>query len=218
MATNSYATGVSPNGTGCEIADSATYKTAQVEAFVVLNGDNSQDWVNSGEQSPGVIVGYMPTGSADTVSRWGLTWSYYDLDGPIHALRNAAPDPVKFFGGQAYRRSKTDDYTIWDLSTNDQSLYVDVNHPLVVNPNYPASGGSITYPSSQVLMVGNNRAYNNSYRGRFRAVILYGTARSDRQSISAYLKSSSSLNLPGIPWTFSRRIYVDAGFHINLSW
>ena len=199
--------GTSANGKGCEIADNASYKTAQVHAFVVLNGDNSTDPGSSGEQQPQSIIGYMPTGTADSVARWGVAWYYYDGDGLIHITRNASgANPIKYYAGQAYRRSKTSDFTVWDHATFDQTVNVDVSHALAANlvsAGLP-SNGNVTYPTAQVLMIGNNRGYNNSYRGRMRAVVLYGTTRADRQNISAYLRSTISLNFPSIPWTFAK--------------
>ena len=184
--------GTSADGKGCEIADNSSYKTAHVDAFVVLNGDNSV----AGDQERS-IIGYMPTGTVDGVARWAIAWFYGDSDGMLYLVRNASS--TKALAGQAYLRSQTNNFTVWDFSTEDQKFLIDGNNTV----NAGAGSANVTYPSSQVLMVGNNRGYNNSYHGRIRAVVLYGTTRSDRQSISAYLRSSASLNFAGIPWTYS---------------
>ena len=192
--------GTSANGKGCEIADNSSYKTAQVHSFVVINGDNSVYT----DQSPQSIIGYMPTGESDNVARWGLEWWYSDSDGMIYTTRNAST--LKNFSGQAYRRSQTSNFTIWDHSTFDQKVLIDVSHALT--PNGTPSNASVTYGASSLLMVGNNRAYNNSFHGRMRAVVLYGTTRADRQNISAYLQSVASLNFPSIPWTFAKDGFI----------
>ena len=61
---------------GCQIADSATYKTPKVHAFIVFRGGN-----NYGDQ---VLFGYMGTGADDNdtgpfpKSRFGVKWQSYD--------------------------------------------------------------------------------------------------------------------------------------------
>lgn len=188
------ALGTSSDGRGCEIADHASYKVSQPHAFIVLNGENDP----SGPGEYQSLVGYMPTGSAENVSRWGIGWQPGDSDGLIYAVRGGSV--VKTISGHAHKRSNTNDFTIWDHSAFDQQVLVDVSH--LLNTSSGRTSANVTYPAAGKLMIGNNQGYTNNFHGKMRAVVLYPSTRADRQSISAALKAS--VGAASIPWTFTK--------------
>lgn len=186
------------DGKGLEIADSASYKASKLHCFLVMCGDNSV----GGSQTE-FIIGYTAAGTGIDVARWGLGWIYGNLGGPnghdeamLFVTRNAANANVP--SGQAYRRSSTNDFVVWDFKP--QTLEFRIDDGRVIND--PVTNANITYPTSEVLMIGNNRAYTNSFRGRLRAVMIFDAERADENAISAYLNSQAAFGLPGIPWTF----------------
>jgi len=140
-------------------------------------------------------------------SRFGLKWQIYDYlysvtsrngDGayqqaPSHWMR----------ARKAYIRANTNDFTVWDYSTQDQSLHI--GNGFVQES--PSTAADVTYPTAQTLAVGNSPSYDAGLTGSIRALILYGNTQTNRDAISTYLNSSAAFNNPPIPFT-----YVKDGF------
>lgn len=207
------------NGQGMEVADSATFKTAKVHAFIVLNGGNPP----GGGAEAGVFVAHTPIGSINTSANWMIGDAYGENGTLGKTVLNATVNYFAF--GMGHVRSLTSNFVVWDYSTEDQQLRVDGGH--VVNPG--SGSTNISYAASSLLIIGNARGYTNSFRGLFRSVILYGTTRTDRDSISGYLNSSSSMGISPLPWSFSRFGFnwnsnflppfsTDATDHEGLNW
>lgn len=180
-------------GQGMELADSSSYKTAKVHGFIVLNGGDPP----GGGAQAGVLVAYTPVGAVNTNARWLLGNAYGENSTLGKTVLNGAVNYFPF--GMGHVRSLTNNFVVWDYSTEDQKLNVDGTHTI----NSGTGSTDVTYGASSFLILGNSRSYTDSFLGRFRAVILYGTTRSDRNSISAYLNSASSMNISGLPWTFT---------------
>lgn len=217
---------VDGTGLGMEIADSSSYKVSKVHLFMVHNAYFGWDGANIFNTS--TIIGYTPSGTFESSARWGININpgYQDA-GPFRFTRNAslAPGGSDGFGGHLgemiWGGADQASPFIWDFTTEDGQLRMTGGK--VVQAGF-GSSTNVTYPSSQVLMLGNNRAYSDGGNGSmFRAVILYdGTTVSGfsggRNAVNSFLASSSSHNLtnqPAFTYTDADGFTWDASFFVS---
>lgn len=180
------------NGLGCEVADSASYKTAHVEVFAVIQGN-----APPGGAQAGVVAMYGPTGGVNAIARWMIGNAYGENSVLGKFVQNAGGANYFAFG-MAHVRANSNDFIEWNLTTETGQVQVDASHVL----NAASGSVNITYGASSDLVVGNSRDYTSSFIGSIRMLVLYGTTRADKNSIGAFIESSSSQNTSPLLWTF----------------
>lgn len=222
---------VGANGLGMEISDSASHKTAKIEAFLV--GKIGVTF-NNGTNYDTVMAAWMATTSttAESQSRWGFVLSEGGFGDGLELVKNAtartrtgATLPSNIPLGDGYRAK----FNTWNYSSeklivrrNGVTLWDD----FVINGT-PAS--DVTYTGTGKLYVGNNAAYTQCSRGSFRTLVIYGTTRADNVAISFYLQTiwqtgenqNSYSTGDGWLWTpdYSTNFNVDSSDDVNgLRW
>jgi hypothetical protein len=193
-ADGKYSFKATANGLGMELADNAVFKTPKVHLFMIWNGGNYP----ADASENGAFIGYTGPGAINDNARWALGNAYAENDVPGKYVVNGTTSYWPM--GAAHLRSNTGGGLVtWDFSTEDQQLRINNGHVVV-----PGSGSTnVTYPSAQKLIIGNGADYASSQLGEWTSVILYGTTRTDRDAISAYLNSPASSNLADVPWTYT---------------
>jgi hypothetical protein len=174
------------------------FKTATVHAFGVF------------------YPGYVQ----NTTCKGYAMWVYGNVTGSRHGLGLGPCDSFASYmalngamtGGQNYLQYSygsahlggTSGFHVWDLLSNTGTLRHDTT------PLTPGFGTTaITYPADQPFLVGDDGSDTAPFLGRWRALVLYSSARSDRDGISNFLISdyaviklpTTTLDGGGFPYT-----------------
>lgn len=163
-------------GGGMSIADSAKYKTAQVELFMIAKPGAQQqmnDTAHLSGEIGGNFIGYGPVGSAYN-DYWSVGLQQNGANQWVYGNINASGSGQTF--EYAYGQGMFDLWMVWNWASHLNQLTY--NGTLFQNL---AQSNTITYPTSNPLTLGNRNGFGftpsavpwDDYRGGFRAVIMY---------------------------------------------
>lgn len=183
-----------PATTGMTIADAASHKTTVIDLFSVGKIGNTN---NDGTNYNQVVAGWMPTGNAESVARWGFVLSEGGFGDGLELVRNGtagqrtgATIPSTIPIGNGYRST----HHVWHYNSNrlairrnDVLLWDDVTQGRT-------SAANVTYTGTGALFIGQNFGGTENANGTFRTMAIYGTTQSNHSGIESYLQSRWSLS------------------------